>query len=822
MYQQLEAIISNINALRSEGDITEVRILNSKNGTISGYFDDPKKLAKAIQSYLGVHNIYMTLNPVSPEILARSANRLTTYCKQVTNDSEIDRLEFLMIDLDPKRKTGIAATDEEHEAARQKAIVIMEFLREQGFPEPLLCDSGNGYHILYYIQLINSPENVVLLKTVLAALDFLFSDETVEVDRTTYNPSRITRLYGTKNCKGDNLPDRPHRISGLVEGPEEFLPVAREQLEAIAAYLPQQPPKTTKQSNKGFSVEEWLTGKELAVANQGPFQNQGTKYILEKCPWNPDHTNKSAYVIQFTNGAIAAGCLHNSCQGQTWQTLRAMYEENGESDKEGNEEKQADMIIRLGSTAQYFVDDLEEPHAAVEHEEHTEVLPIRSKKFQLHLVRLFYEKTGTAPAGESMTKALKVLEMMATFSNCERKLQRRVTMYEGSLYYDLTDKNWRAVRVTPQGCQIEAYPPILFTRSKNMATQVEPDFTAEPAQLFAMLQQHFRFKNQNDLNLFVVYLVACFVPSIAHVLLVLFGEKGAAKSTTMRMIKELVDPAMQDLLSMPTSKTDLVLVLANNYMPAFDNLESLSPEKSDLLCMAATGGAFSKRTLYSDADETILRFQRCVAVNGINVIATRADLLDRSVVLELERIPRDQRKTEAAIWQAFEQAKPQILGAIFNTLSLAMTKRDKIELEETGRMADFTYWGYAIAEVMGLGGEQFLKAYLGNQDRANEEALASHPVAAALIAFLTRRMYWSGGVSQLLGELEIVAESERINTRVATWPKDASGLSRRLNEVKSNLEDINIYYDIRHGAKFKILTLEKRSSQVDDLLPDEM
>ncbi|QLY79971.1 hypothetical protein [Clostridium intestinale] len=84
----------------------------------------------------------------------------------------------------------------------------------------------------------------------------------------------------------------------------------------------------------------------------------------------------------------------------------------------------------------------------------------------------------------------------------------------------------------------------------------------------------------------------------------------------MKKDRSIVDPAVRDVVSMPTSKEDLALILSNNYMPCFDNLDNITTEKSDMLCIAATAGGFSKRTLYSD-DETILYFKEPVSLNGI-------------------------------------------------------------------------------------------------------------------------------------------------------------------------------------------------------------
>ena len=62
----------------------------------------------------------------------------------------------------------------------------------------------------------------------------------------------------------------------------------------------------------------------IEIALQAPWQN-ATKYILKGCPWNPDHTDRSAYILQFESGAIVAGCHHDSCSDQSWKTLSATY-----------------------------------------------------------------------------------------------------------------------------------------------------------------------------------------------------------------------------------------------------------------------------------------------------------------------------------------------------------------------------------------------------------------------------------------------------------------------------------------------------------------
>ncbi len=124
------------------------------------------------------------------------------------------------MDFDPVRPSGVSATDAEKKAARQRALEAREFLREIGWPEPVVGDSGNGYHLLYRIELPNDRESLELVKGTLEALAFRFSDRAVEVDTTTCNAARIWKLYGTTARKGDDTEDRPHRRSRLLQVPE--------------------------------------------------------------------------------------------------------------------------------------------------------------------------------------------------------------------------------------------------------------------------------------------------------------------------------------------------------------------------------------------------------------------------------------------------------------------------------------------------------------------------------------------------------------------------------------------------------------------------
>jgi hypothetical protein len=218
------AILDALHRILAPGQVTELRALGvvtpkfRRPHTVSGYFDDMTKLADeacALEQY--AKGVYFTPNPVNPALLARAVNRVRIMDDRdpTTSDADIACRRWLLIDIDPVRPAGISASDEEHQAALDKARVIRDTLRRDGWPAPLIGDSGNGAHLLYRIDLPADDDGLV--KRCLEALAFWFDDETTTIDRAVFNPARIWKLYGTTAHKGDDTPGRRHRPSKLLE-----------------------------------------------------------------------------------------------------------------------------------------------------------------------------------------------------------------------------------------------------------------------------------------------------------------------------------------------------------------------------------------------------------------------------------------------------------------------------------------------------------------------------------------------------------------------------------------------------------------------------
>ena len=138
----MQDIIKTLQLWCEDGHVYELRIPKTKKrGVISGYFDDLNALAvnaDVLSGDVDVPAVYLTLNPVIPDLIARSANETLDRCEVTTKDHEIARRRLLLVDCDPNRPAGISSSDAEHEAAIERSRQIRDYLASEGFP-PVAC-----------------------------------------------------------------------------------------------------------------------------------------------------------------------------------------------------------------------------------------------------------------------------------------------------------------------------------------------------------------------------------------------------------------------------------------------------------------------------------------------------------------------------------------------------------------------------------------------------------------------------------------------------------------------------------------------------------
>ena len=815
----MEDITKTYRLYKVENCYVEARLLGTSSGIISGYFNDEQKFIAEMIKYSGkVKGVYITLNPIAELPANIKANILHTHAKTTTKDKDITCRKWLLVDVDPKRPADTSSTEDEFNAAVEVAEQVKVFTDEQGWSKPIEASSGNGAHLLYPIDLPNDKDSTQLIKGVLKALHQKFSTEKADVDVTTYNASRISKVYGTMACKGTSTEERPHTIAILSDFPSTLTPVPKEKLQAVSAMAKVEQTKSnnfqkqstaplTVKKEKSFDVEAFMKRQKLAVHHVKE-EEDSKIYVLEKCPWNEEHTDTAAFIQQFNNGAIAAGCHHASCEGNDWHSLREMLEPKAALSEE-KVEKAYEVLAKFCTDLPLYTDELDEPYTIIQRKERTETVDVNSKDFKDYLTYRYLIETGNSVPRESLQRVVDTFKAKAKFEGVERHKHLRVAHVNKALYYNLANEKGDVLKVTRDSISIAAPDEVFFRTTANEAKQVTPDFeNADINKLF----NHVRMNEENKL-LYVVNVCTAFIPTIAHAILVLQGEKGAAKSSTMTITRQLIDPAKQPKLQLVTKESDFRTTLYANYVASYDNVRGFSKEKSDTFCMTSTGGAIPLRKLYTTNDEVLLDIRRIVVLNGINFSVTEPDLVDRSLIIQLERIPEEERKTEAEVNRKFEQDKPMILGGIFKVLQKAMNIYPSVKLDKLPRLADFAKWGYAIAEAIEEGnGKKFLQAYERNRLVFNDEVIQTHPVSAVITMFMQSKKEWHGPIATLLSELDRIAANQRIDMLDKRYPKSSSSLSRRLKEVQSNLKDIGITFNIKNVGQHKKITLINRAA----------
>ncbi|MDD4818553.1 MAG: hypothetical protein PHI85_11365, partial [Victivallaceae bacterium] len=326
-----EEIIRALRLWFKPGDVFEIRVLDAVTADYrrehieSGYFDFEhiESVPEALKRLLSSRGVYVTVNPVNPDLLARAVNRIRAAGKSPTTaDSDIQSRRWLLIDCDAVRPTGVSSSDAEHEAALATAREIRDGLTSLGWAEPVMTDSGNGAQLMYRVDL--PTDDAGLIQSVIGEIA-KGGNDCVKVDLTVHNPARVWRLPGTMNCKGDSIPSRPHRMAKILSAPDDICAVSMAQLRDIVVAPETGGESVCPDAPSNFNLDNWIRQYCPELGSPQDWKG-GRKWIFPVCPFNSDHTNKSAVLIQEPSGAIAFKCHHNGCAGHDWHALRELRE----------------------------------------------------------------------------------------------------------------------------------------------------------------------------------------------------------------------------------------------------------------------------------------------------------------------------------------------------------------------------------------------------------------------------------------------------------------------------------------------------------------
>src|SRR5215207_8517248 len=472
---------------------------------------------------------------------------------------------------------------------------------------------------------------------------------------------------------------------------------------------------------------------------------------------------------------LAPGVVRLLCKWWGWE--RQAQEEEKE-----DRHNQADRLIgyALENVQDLFVDQDGAPHALIDGE--PPPLTSRSYSWRRHLM---WEEEGRSVSGEYLKMAAGTLLAQAEFSGEVRELYTRAAWHEGVLYYEL--RPGKVVRVGPGGWTFEAKPPVLFRRYPNLKPLPDPQASGDPKRLWTYLN----LKTERDRRLLLAYIATVPLPQIGRPILSASGPMGSGKTTAGRLVKRQWDPTTPETVRY--DPRDFLQKAMHAYIVMLDNQNTIPEWAADTLCRLITGEADSKRRLYTDDEDVIIELRRAVILNGINVPTERGDVLDRSLVVELERIPDAKRMTEEELWERFEAERPELLGALLGVLAKAIARKPSLRLSRRPRLADWGEYAAAVYEVMGWGAEQFLSDWDEIIKVQNRSTLDGSPVAQAIIKFMEDRESFKGSSTELHKKLESIAEQIGVSiVRDKAWPKSARWLWRRIQEVVPLLVGVGI------------------------------
>lgn len=296
----------------TDGNLFEIRILRASKPPIVGYFESVQQIPE-----YPAENAFFTIHTIHEGLICRAPNRFLEGTKATSMD-DIVRHRWLMIDIDPRRPSGIPASPEERQHAQNAVRTTIKQLKPLlGDRTPAILDTGNGYHLFYPLASVSAQTLAAFyryLRTILT--------DTPEIIYDIGKIPLLSRVPGTLNRKGYSYKDRVHRPVQLLRT-HQGEPITETEL---AQFIPV--PTTQKVSSKTElsdipskieTILEYLNNNlkthEIPITITHSFtRGERIYYALSECAFHPHHQQGHASLIQEPNGFIRYHCFSSDCR----------------------------------------------------------------------------------------------------------------------------------------------------------------------------------------------------------------------------------------------------------------------------------------------------------------------------------------------------------------------------------------------------------------------------------------------------------------------------------------------------------------------------
>jgi len=304
-------------------------------------------------------------------------------------------------------------------------------------------------------------------------------------------------------------------------------------------------------------------------------------------------------------------------------------------DNDGKKKSQSTLLIEIGSQGLLFHDSNGDAYAECCIDDVMATMLVRSREFREYLSYELYKLITKGANANSITDAVCTLEAKGKFGGIEKLVAIRTFQLNGVIYIDTGCHKRRVIAISKTKWGYTSNAPVKFVRKPRM-TEL-PLLETKASGDMHLLK---KYLNISDIDYPLVYgwILCALSGTMPYPILILQGYEGTGKSTASKVIRELVDPSSVPLRPAPKKIKDLLISAGNTHAVVLDNLSGISTETSDSLCRLSTGGGIDVRSLFTNDEQYLINIQKPIIVNGIDDIAARPDLAQRSFIINLSEI----------------------------------------------------------------------------------------------------------------------------------------------------------------------------------------
>ena len=377
---------------------------------------------------------------------------------------------------------------------------------------------------------------------------------------------------------------------------------------------------------------------------------------------------------------------------------------------------------------------------------------IDSTKVHRFLSSMFYTKWNKYVPAREMKEYLETLAFIVTPTGPDLEHFNRIATFEDKIVIDLHDGTGRAIEVTEEGWNVQLNNDILFLNYSHMEALPVPVEGNGLDEFFDFYQ----VEGRHQRALLGSWLVASLFANFHRAHLGIVGPSGFGKTSLAVGLKNLIDPIEGSNL-LQRNQYEMAQVINHQAIPMIDNLTAITPDISELFCVAHSRGRLTTRVKYTNDGDHHVKLYKGIILTSKKFDCMAADLTDRTVfIVRPKKMPNFDN---FLISSTYNEMHPRVLGTILSAASQTMRLLKGFNPTGSVRVADYHRIGLIASDVLGYGADTFDDAIRNNKRTKQEFEALSNPVVNALLVIMKNTPVIKVYMKDLLDEIRNVADA---------------------------------------------------------------